>query len=88
MRALMLDFQPPRRSGPLGWSLLVAGVLLATGCLVGQQHFSALAQQQQGDLQTTQRVLTGNSGAKGGLTAAQTREQAQNLAEMRKVSQQ
>ena len=88
MRALMLDFQPPRRSSPLGWSLLVAGVLLATGCLVGQQHFSAQAQQQQGDLQTTQRMLTGNSGAKGGLTAAQTREQAQNLAEMRKVSQQ
>ncbi|SEN26173.1 hypothetical protein SAMN04487857_112156 [Pseudomonas sp. ok272] len=88
MRALKLDFQPRRRSGPLGWSLLAVGLLLALGCLVGQQHLNSQAQQQQGDLQTTQRVLTGNSGAKVSLTPAQTREQAQNLAEMRKVSQQ
>ncbi|MFU2329140.1 PilN domain-containing protein [Pseudomonas sp. NFX98] len=88
MRALMLDFQPRRRSTPLGWSLLVAGVMLALTCMVIQQHLSGEAEQQQGHLQTAQRVLTGDTGSKISLTPAETREQAQNLAEMRKVSQQ
>ncbi|CAI8808467.1 Pilus assembly protein [Pseudomonas sp. IT-P12] len=88
MRALNLDFQPRRRSGPLGWSLLAMGGGLALGCLVMSQHLGEQVEQQQGHLQTTQRVLTGDSGAKVELTPAQVREQAQNLAEMRKVSQQ
>lgn len=88
MRALNLDFQPRRRSGPLGWSLLAAGAVLALGCLVLSQHLGEQVEQQQGHLQTTQRVLTGDTGAKVVLTPAETREQAQNLAEMRKVSQQ
>lgn len=88
MRALMLDFQPRRRATPLGWSLLAAGVTLALTCIVIQQHLSTEAEQQQGHLQTTQRVLTGDTGTKVVLTPAETREQAQNLAEMRKVSQQ
>lgn len=88
MRALTLDFQPRRRSGPLGWSLLVAGVVLAVACFVAQQHLDDQASQQQGNLQHAQRELTGDSGSKAGLSPAETREQAQNLAEMRKVSQQ
>ncbi|MET1070462.1 MAG: pilus assembly protein [Pseudomonas prosekii] len=88
MRALTLDFQPRRRSGPLGWSLLVAGVVLAVACFVAQQHLDDQASQQQGHLQHAQRELTGDSGSKPGLSPAETREQAQNLAEMRKVSQQ
>lgn len=88
MRPLMLDFQPRRRAGPLGWSLLAGGVVLTLTCALVQQHLSNEAEQQQGHLQTTQRVLTGDSGSKPGLTPAETREQAQNLAEMRKVSQQ
>ncbi|MET0778479.1 MAG: pilus assembly protein [Pseudomonas mandelii] len=88
MRALTLDFQPRRRSGPLGWSLLVAGVVLAMACFVAQQHLDDQASQQQGHLQHAQRELTGDSGSKAGLSPAETREQAQNLAEMRKVSQQ
>lgn len=88
MRPLKLDFQPPRRSGPLGWSLLAVGGVLALSCLLVQQHLSEQAAQQQGHLQTAQRVLTGDSGSKTSLTPAETREQAQNLAEMRKVSQQ
>ncbi|MGE8066968.1 PilN domain-containing protein [Pseudomonas sp. NPDC089569] len=88
MRALMLDFQPRRRSTPLGWSLLAGGVVLALTCIALAQHLSDEAELQQGHLQTTQRVLTGDSGVKVSLTPAQTREQAQNLAEMRKVSQQ
>jgi Tfp pilus assembly protein PilN len=88
MRALMLDFQPRRRASPLGWSLLAGGVVLVLTCIVIQQHLSAQAEQQQGHLQTAQRVLTGDTGSKVSLTAAETREQAQNLAEMRKVSQQ
>ncbi|BCX67326.1 MULTISPECIES: pilus assembly protein [Pseudomonas] len=88
MRALMLDFQPRHRSTPLGWSLLAGGVVLALTCVVIQQHLSVEAEQQQGHLQTTQRVLTGDTGTKVSLTPAETREQAQNLAEMRKVSQQ
>ena len=31
MRALDLDFQPRRRSGPLGWPLLVVGGVLVPG---------------------------------------------------------
>jgi Tfp pilus assembly protein PilN len=88
MRPLMLDFQPRRRSSPLGWSLLVGGVVLALTCIVIQKQVSGEAEQQQGHLQTTQRVLTGDTGSKVSLTPAETREQAQNLAEMRKVSQQ
>ena len=88
MRPLMLDFQPPRRSSPLGWSLLLAGSVLVLGCVALQQHLSQQAEQQQGHLQNTQRVLTGDNAGKPGLTPAETREQAQNLAEMRKVSQQ
>ncbi|WP_433739998.1 PilN domain-containing protein [Pseudomonas putida] len=94
MRALMLDFQPRRRSTPLGWSLLAGGVVLALTCIAIQQHIGAQAEEQQGHLQTTQRVLSGDTGTgastgtKVSLTPAETREQAQNLAEMRKVSQQ
>ena len=88
MRALMLDFQPRRRSGPLGWSLLAGGVVLTLGCFFIQQHLSEQAAQQHGHLQTAQRVLTGDTGNKVSLSPAETREQAQNLAEMRKVSQQ
>lgn len=88
MRALTLDFQPHRRSGPLGWSLLAAGVVLTLACVVAQQHLDEQSSQQQGHLQHAQRELTGDSGTKVGLTPAETREQAQNLAEMRKVSQQ
>jgi Tfp pilus assembly protein PilN len=88
MRALNLDFQPRRRCGPLGWSLLAVGVMLVLGCVLVQQHLSAETAQQQGHLQTAQRVLTGDTAGKVSLTPAETREQAQNLAEMRKVSQQ
>ena len=84
----MLDFQPRRRSGPLGWSLLAIGTLLTLSSLLVQQHLSEQTAQQHGHLQTAQRVLTGDSGAKSSLSPAETREQAQNLAEMRKVSQQ
>ena len=47
MRALMLDFQPRRRSSPLGWSLLAVGVVLALTCIVIQQHLSVEVDQQQ-----------------------------------------
>jgi Tfp pilus assembly protein PilN len=88
MRALTLDFQPRRRSGPLGWSLLGGGVVLVMTCFIAQQHVTEQASQQQGHLQHAQRILTGDTGATSTLTPAETREQAQNLAEMRKVSQQ
>ena len=88
MRPLMLDFQPRRRSGPLGWSLLAIGGVLTLSCLFVQHHLSEQAALQHGHLQSTQRVLTGDNGSKTSLTPAETREQAQNLAEMRKVSQQ
>lgn len=90
MRALMLDFQPRPRSTPLGWSLLACGVVLTLTCTIIAQHLNGEAEQQQGHLQTTQRVLSGDTstGSKVSLTPAETREQAQNLAEMRKVSQQ
>ena len=50
MRALMLDFQPRRRSGPLGWSLLAVGVVLSLICVLVQQHLSDQTAQQQGHL--------------------------------------
>ena len=70
--------------GLAGLGLLV----VALTCIAIQQHLSVEAEQQQGHLQTAQRVLTGDTGTKVSLTPAETREQAQNLAEMRKVSQQ
>ncbi|MFJ4374901.1 pilus assembly protein [Pseudomonas japonica] len=88
MRPLMLDFQQGRRPGPLGWGLLIAGGLLALACLAGQWYLDSLTGQQQGDLHSTRRALTGDSDARLDASPAQTREQAQNLAEMRKVSQQ
>jgi len=36
MRPLMLDFQPRRRAGPLGWSLLAGGVVLAVVAVAGK----------------------------------------------------
>ncbi|WP_397448560.1 pilus assembly protein [Pseudomonas sp. NA-150] len=88
MRPLTLDFQPHRRSGLLSGCLLLLGVTLAAVCLVAQQHLDQQAEQQQGSLQHAKHVLTGDNGGKLELTPAETREQAQNLAEMRKVSQQ
>lgn len=84
----MLDFQPRRRCGPLGWSLLLAGGVLAVACLAGQYVIDTRTAQQQGHLQVTRHALTGNGPATESLSPAQTREQAQNLAEMNKVSQQ
>ncbi|MDE1164588.1 MAG: PilN domain-containing protein [Pseudomonas sp.] len=88
MRPLTLDFQPRRRSGPLGWGLLGLGLAVAIGCVIGQQQLDQWAAQQHTHLRHAQRQLTGDSGAGVSLTPAQLREQEQNLAQMRQVSQQ
>lgn len=84
----MLDFQPPRRSRPLGWGLLLAGGVLVLVCLAGQWYLDHQAGQQQGQLHSTRRALNGDNERTPAATPTQTREQAQNLAEMRKVAQQ
>jgi Tfp pilus assembly protein PilN len=88
MGPLQLDFQPRRRSGPLGWSLLGLGLVLALGCAGLQQHLEGQALEQQGHLQQARRQLGGEAEGSVSLSPAQSREQAQNLEEMRKVSQQ
>ncbi|MHA6194984.1 pilus assembly protein [Pseudomonas wadenswilerensis] len=88
MRPLRLDFQPQRRAVPLGWGLLAAGGLLALVCLAGQWYLGSQIADQQGHLHTTRRALTGDNDSALDASPAQTREQAQNLAEMRKVAQQ
>jgi Tfp pilus assembly protein PilN len=88
MGPLQLDFQPRRRSGPLGWSLLGLGLVLALGCAGLQQQLEGQALEQQGHLQQARRQLGGEAEGSASLSPAQSREQAQNLEEMRKVSQQ
>ncbi|MGY4494835.1 pilus assembly protein [Pseudomonas sp. TE3610] len=90
MRALTLDFQPHPRFAGLGWCLLAAAVALAAGCLVAQQQMDAQTVAQQHELHQARQQLGDDNAAslKASLTPAQVREQEQNLAEMRKVSQQ
>ena len=86
MGPLLLDFQPRRRAGPLGWSLLGLGLMLALGCVGLQQHLQRQALEHQVQLQHAQRQLGGEVAGTSSLTPAQSREQAQNLEEMRQVS--
>ncbi|NBA96734.1 PilN domain-containing protein [Pseudomonas sp. R5(2019)] len=87
MRPLMLDFKPVRRVGPLSWSLLVAGVVLAAGVFFLQQQQDAQLAEQQQRLQAIETHLNGNT-AKRTLSAAQTREQTEHLEQMHEVSKQ
>lgn len=90
MRALNLDFQPHPRFAGLGWCLLAAAVALGLGCAVASQQLDGLAHAQQQHLHQARQQLGDDTAAslKSSLTPAQQREQEQNLAEMRKVSQQ
>ena len=87
MRRLELDFQP-RRTALSAWLLLAAGVGLLVGTLVLAQGFgqqqAALDQQ----LEAFERQLGKRPEHVASLTPAQSREQAEKLAQMRSVSQQ
>ncbi|AIL61937.1 MULTISPECIES: PilN domain-containing protein [Pseudomonas] len=87
MRRLELDFQP-RRTALSAWVLLAAGVGLLAGALVLAQGFgqqqAALDQQ----LEAFERQLGKRPEHVASLTPAQSREQAEKLAQMRSVSQQ
>lgn len=88
MRALQLDFQPPRHNRLLGASLLLVAVLLALTCAALYRHLDEQQQLQQQQLQESQHQLGGEVPGKAGLSPAESREQEQNLAQMRQVSQQ
>lgn len=88
MRPLLLDFQPRRHKPILGASLLLAAILLAVVCAALYRHLDEQEQLQQQQLQHAQHQLGGDVPGKAGLSPAESREQEQNLAQMRQVSQQ
>ena len=87
MRRLDLEFQP-RRSSPLAWSLLVLGGAIVAVLVLLQQHL----QTEQVALETRVHGLELQLGRRPATAAPQSsaasREQAENLAQMRSVSQQ
>ncbi|KJK17097.1 pilus assembly protein [Pseudomonas sp. NPDC087612] len=87
MRRLMLDLQPARTGWP-AWALLACALSLLLGTALLQQGFD---QQQAGleqQLEQLDRQLGKRPQAEPALNAAQSREQAEKLAQMRSVSQQ
>ncbi|MGF6594460.1 PilN domain-containing protein [Pseudomonas sp. 2835] len=87
MRRLMLELQPARTGWP-AWALLACALSLLLGTALLQQGFD---QQQAGleqQLEQLDRQLGKRPQAEQPLNAAQSREQAEKLAQMRSVSQQ
>ncbi|MDF0731748.1 pilus assembly protein [Pseudomonas entomophila] len=87
MRRLDLEFQP-RRSSPLAWSLLALGSAVLALLLLAQQHL----QREQVELEARVHQLELKLGRRPATAAPQSsaasREQAEQLAQMRSVSQQ
>lgn len=88
MRALMLDFQPRPRASAFGWSLLLVGLLVGGAGLWTHLQLDAREQQAHGQLRHAQGQLHGDTEGVAGLSAAESREQASRMAEMRRISAQ
>ncbi|SDN16566.1 pilus assembly protein [Pseudomonas jinjuensis] len=88
MRPLDLDFQPRRRSGPLGWCLLAAALVLGTGVLGAQHWVEGQTRERLAQAQHAEGQLGVGQGTQSRLSAAELREQQVNLAEMRRISAQ
>ncbi|MBV6289094.1 PilN domain-containing protein [Pseudomonas aegrilactucae] len=87
MRRLALDFQP-RRRGPLAWVPAVLGTASLVAVVVLQQHLGQTQARLQQQVQQAEQQLGVRPRSQPGLTPAQSREQAESLAQMRSVSQQ
>lgn len=87
VRRLALDFQP-RPRGPLVWAPVVAGVLVLVGVVLVQQRLGDEQAQLHRQVQQAELQLGTRTRVQPGLTPAQSREQAEQLAQMRSVSQQ
>ncbi|RWU18898.1 pilus assembly protein [Pseudomonas alkylphenolica] len=87
MRRLELDFQP-RRTALSAWVLLAVGGGLMVGAIALQQGFSQQQAQVTQELEGLERQLGKRPEHATSLTPAQSREQAEKLAQMRSVSQQ
>ncbi|PWB33913.1 pilus assembly protein [Pseudomonas sp. SDI] len=87
MRRLLLDFQPPRRRLLSGLPLLLGGSLLLAA-VVAQQSLDSRTEALQQRLQHSEQQLGLRPRSQPSLTSAQRREQAENLAQMRSLSQQ
>lgn len=83
----MLDFQPRRRS-PLVWLPAVLGTALLIGALTLQQQLASEQARIAQHLHQAEQQLGTRPRAQPTLNAAQSREQAENLAQMRSLSQQ
>ncbi|BBR54260.1 MULTISPECIES: pilus assembly protein [Pseudomonas] len=87
MRRLDLEFQPAPGS-PIAWSLLTLGCAVLAAMLLIEQHL----QDEQADLQARVHLLEQQLGRRpvsaAPLSSAASREQAEQLAQMRSVSQQ
>lgn len=88
MRRLDLDFQRGRRTGPLGWTLLLCGVLLAGLVLLQRQEIAVETASRERELHRLERLLQRDGDAWAPLSAAESRAQDATLAEMRRVSAQ
>jgi len=87
MRRLELDFQP-RRTALWAWAVLGVGVSLLAGAIVLQQNFSQQQAIVDKQLEGFERQLGKRPEHVASMTPAQSREQAEKLAQMRSVSQQ
>ena len=87
MGRLQLDFIPPRR-GPLSWAPLLLGAGLLAASLAWQPQLDAQQAQLQQQVRQGEQHLGLRARDVPALSPAQSREQAQKLAQMRNLSQQ
>ncbi|MDD0974753.1 PilN domain-containing protein [Pseudomonas fontis] len=87
MRRLNLEFQP-RRQGPLTWLPLAAGAVVLLAAVAVQQHLDSQQSALNTHLQGVEQQLGIRPRSQPALTSAQSREQAESLAQMRSLSQQ
>lgn len=87
MGRLELDFIPPRR-GPLHWLPLLLGAAVLLGSLAWQQQIAEQNSRLEQQIHKGEQQLGLRARDSVALTPAQSREQAQKLAQMRHLSQQ
>lgn len=88
MRALDLDFQPWRYGSRLGWGLLATGLMIGVAATSVAHDFYQQTRLEQDQLSQAQSRLHIENGPPKAMSAAESREQAVRLAEMKQISTQ
>ena len=86
MRALELDFARPRRAGPAGWAMLLAGAIATALLFVAGQGYERDLTQHRAVVQRAEQALPG--AARPAASAAEAKAQQAVLAEVRRVGAQ